>query len=78
MKNPVKVGDKITVDFAQLDKGAQLCARDTSQGTVYEVTHVGTGHEDLSNAKDVVFFDDVGDKVVLHFSDVTVVETADE
>lgn len=74
MKNTFKIGDKITIN-SELDFMAQMCTRDTTTGKAYEVLFVGLDSpEGAKTPKDIVFKDDVGDLVTLHYPDVTLVK----
>lgn len=69
----IKVGDKVTVTPVRL--GAVWAARDCTEGKTYEVIYTGKGHGQAGGEsdEDVQFIDDVGDKVVVHQCDVTLV-----
>lgn len=75
MSNTFKAGDRVTVNQEGLDAIAANCTRDTTAGKAYTLTHTGLNAAKLASTPlDVEFIDDVGDSVILHCTDVTLVE----
>lgn len=70
--NTFKVGSKITVTGTT--EALAICARDTTRGKEYTVLEVNTPMALIDGYDDVVFIDDVGDRVCLYLDSVTLVE----
>ena len=68
MSNPFKVDDKITINA---DIVGVCEARDTTAGRAYKVLAVDTPDCNPFEPHDVLFIDDVGDRVILFPEHVT-------
>jgi hypothetical protein len=64
--NKFKAGDKVTV--VACDSISAYVLRDTTEGKVYTVTHVGMDNPDRYTHQDAVaFLDDAGDHVTVSY-----------
>lgn len=75
MSNTFKAGDKVTINATGLSDNQLLCAQDTTQDKEYVLVNaIYRENVDNPEVQRIQFIDNVGDKVTLRATAVTLAE----